>query len=62
MFVEHWKLYVLEENNIVLNENIFEGKQTINRENDSLQLTIKLYRCYDEHESPISCNTTVYLA
>ena len=28
----------------------------------ALDITIQLYRCYDEHESPSSCNTTVYLS
>ena len=29
MFIEHWKLSVLEENNVVLNENSVEGKPCI---------------------------------
>ena len=62
MFVEHCKLYVLEESNVVMNENSGELKPYINRESNSLELTIKLYRCYDEHESSSSCNITVYLS
>ena len=31
---------VLEENNVVLNENIVEGKPCINRESKSLELKI----------------------
>ena len=42
LFVEHWKLSVLERNNIVLNENSVEGKQCINIESKSLELTIQL--------------------
>ena len=40
MFVEHWKLSVLEENNVVMNENSVEGKPCINIEIKSLDLTI----------------------
>ena len=39
-----------------------EGKPCINRESKSLEITIYLYRCYDEHESARICNTTVYLS
>ena len=45
-----------------MNENIVEGKPCINREIKSLEFTIYLYRCYDYHEAPSSCNTTVYLS
>ena len=62
MFVEHWKLSVLKENNVVLNENSVEGKKCIDRESKSLELTIYLYRCYDGQKDPRSCNTTVYLS
>ena len=31
MFVERWKLSVIEENNVVLNEKSVEGKPYINR-------------------------------
>ena len=31
MFVEHWKFYVIEENNDVLNEKSVEGKPYINK-------------------------------
>ena len=31
------------------------------REDKSLELTIDLNRCYDENESYISFNTTIYL-
>ena len=41
-----------DENNVVLNENSVEVKPCINRESKSLELTIYLYRCYDEHEAP----------
>ena len=37
-------------------------KNHVNRESDRLELTIQLYICYDEHEDPSSCNTTVYLS
>ena len=40
MFEEHWKMSVLEENNVVLDEKIVEGKTCINRESKSLELTI----------------------
>ena len=40
MFVEHWKLSILEENYIVLNEDSVEVKPCINREIKSLDLTI----------------------
>ena len=43
--VGHWKLSVLDENNIVLNENSVEGKPCINRESKSDELTIYLYSC-----------------
>ena len=39
-----------------------EGKPCINIESKILELTIYLYRCYDEYEAPSSCNTTVYLS
>ena len=38
MFVEHWKLSVLEENNVVLDDNSVEGKPCKNRESKSLEL------------------------
>ena len=41
---------------IVLREN--HGKI----ESKSLEFTILLYICYDEHEAPISCNNIVYLS
>ena len=44
MFVEHLKLSVLEEKNIVLNEKIVEGIPCINTESESLEITIKLYK------------------
>ena len=50
------------ENNVVLNENIVEGKPCINRESKSLELAILLYIFYDEHEASSSCNNTVYLS
>ena len=34
-----------------MNENSVEGKSYINRESKSLELTIQLYRCYDEHKA-----------
>ena len=40
MFVEHLKLFVLEENNVFLNEKIVEGKPGINRESKSFEFTI----------------------
>ena len=40
IFVEHWKLFILEEKNIVLNENSVKGKQCINRESKSLDLKV----------------------
>ena len=43
-------------------ENSVEGKPCINRRSKSLELTIYLYSCYDEHEVPSSCDTTVYLS
>ena len=43
-------------------KNIVERKPCINRETKILELTIKLYLYYDEHEAPRSCNTTVYLS
>ena len=46
----------------VLNENGVEGKPCINRESKILELTIQLYRYYDEYEAPSSCNTIIYLS
>ena len=46
MLEEHETIY-LDENNVVLNENIVEGKPCINRESKSDELTIKLYSCHD---------------
>ena len=40
MFVEHRKLYVLEENNVVLDENSVEEKPCINIESKSYDLNI----------------------
>ena len=40
MFVEQWKLSVLEENNAVMNKNGVEGKPCINRESKSLVIKI----------------------
>ena len=34
----------------------------VNIESKILELTIYLYRCYEEHEAPSSYNTTVYLS
>ena len=34
----------------------------VNRESKSLDITIQLYICYDEHADPSSCNTTIYLS
>ena len=62
MFEEHESCLFQNENNVVLNENSVEGKPCINIESDSLELTIMLYMCYDKHEAPNSCNTTVYLS
>ena len=42
-------------------KNCVEGKLYKNRESKSLEIKVYLYRCYDEHASPSSCNTTVYL-
>ena len=39
MFEEH-ELSIQDENNVVLNENIVEGKPCINREINSLETTI----------------------
>ena len=41
--MENLELSVLEENNVVLNENSVEGKPCINREINSLELTIFCY-------------------
>ena len=62
MFKAHENCLFQNENDFVLNKNSVEGKQCINRESKSLEIIIKLYICYDEHEAPISCNTTVYLS
>ena len=62
MFEEHENCLLQNENNVVLNEKSVEGKPCINRESNSLELTIYLYSCYDEYEAPSSCNTTVYLS
>ena len=43
-------------------ENSAEGKLCINRESKRLELTIQLYLCYDKHEAPRSCNTTIELS
>ena len=43
-------------------ENSTERKLCISRESICFDLTIYLYGCYDEHESPRSCNSTVYLS
>ena len=61
MSEEHENCLFQNENNVVLNENSVEGKPCINRESESDDLTIYLYSCYDEHETPISCNTNFYL-
>ena len=45
---------VLFQKKVVLIEN------HVNRESKNLDLTIQLYRCY-ENEAPRSCNTTIYL-
>ena len=50
------KAQCCSERETVLREN------HIDRESKSLNLTIYLYICYDEHEAPISCNTTIYLS
>ena len=42
-------------------ENTIERKH-VNRESKTLDLKIWLYKCYDENESPISCNITFYLS
>ena len=39
-----------------------EIKPCRNRESKSFELTIYLYRCYDEHEGPSSCNANIYLS
>ena len=62
MFKEHENCLFQNEKNVVRNENNNEGKQCINIESKSLEIKIQLYICYDEHESPSSCNTTVYLS
>ena len=62
MFEEHEQCLFQKEKNVVLNENRVEGKPCINIESKSLELTIYLYSCYDEHEAPRSCNTDVYLS
>ena len=56
------KCLFYNENNDVLNGKNSEEKPCINRESKSLDLTIQLYRFYDEHEDPSSCNTVVYLS
>ena len=48
-------------NNIFLDEKSVERKPCINRESKRLEITIYLYRYYDEHEAPNRYNTTVYL-
>ena len=53
---------VLEENNVVLDDNSVEVKPCINRECSIPEIKIYFYRCYDEHEAPSSCNTTVNLS
>ena len=62
MFEEHENCLFQNENYVVLNENSVEVKPCINREINILELTIKLYSCYDEHEAPSSCNSTAYLS
>ena len=62
MFEEHENFLFQNENNVVLNETNDEGKPCIDRESKSLELTIQLYSCYEKHEAPSSCNTTVYLS
>ena len=62
MFEEHEKFLFQNENNVVLNENSVGLKPCINRESNSLELTIQVYSWYNEHEAPRSCNTTVYLS
>ena len=56
------KMLCSREKNVVLNENIFEGKPCINIESKSLDLIIWLYLCYNEHEALSSCNNIVYLS
>ena len=46
MFVEHLKLSILEENNVVLNENSVAGKPFVNREIKIFELKIRLYSFY----------------
>ena len=43
-------------------KNSIEVKSCITRENVILEITILLYKCYDEHEALRICNTTVYLS
>ena len=62
MFEEHENCLFQNEKNVVMNGNIFDGKPCINRESKSLDITIYLYSCYDEHKAPSICNTTVYLS
>ena len=62
MFEEHKNCLFQNENNVVLNENSIEGKPCINKESKNPEITILLYICYDEHEAPSNCNTTVYLS
>ena len=51
-----------QEKNVVLNRKSVEKKPCINRDSRNFNLKILLYLCYDEHEPPSSCNTTVYLS
>ena len=44
---KNMKTVYLDENYVVLNEDSVEGKQCINREIQSDQLTIQLYSCHD---------------
>ena len=52
---------VQNENNVVLNENSVEGKPCINRESESLEITIYLYSCYDTNMDILAVVTPPYI-
>ena len=59
---EHWKMSVIEGKQCFSKYETVLRENHVNRESESLDLTIYFYICYDEHESPSSCNNTVYLS
>ena len=52
---EHWKLSVIEGKKCCSEWKTVLIENHVNRESKILDIKFYLYRCYDEHEAPISC-------